>query len=295
LVYNKFISIINTTIKIGGVPEHFNLPIQLGIQSGAFADANIDLQWVDFPGGTGAMTQALRTGECDVCVLLTEGIITDIINGNPSKIISGYVQSPLTWGIHTATDSKIQSHDEVFEQKIAISRHGSGSHLMPTVDALMKGEKIAKDQFVTVQNIDGALKSLGEKETNIFYWEKYTTKPFVKKGHLRRIGEFLSPWPCFMIAARDEIIDSNPTVLDKMLRIIHEACEAFMENNEAPKLVSKTYDIPLKDAEYWFHSTEWTTNSWVSNKMLNSVLFTLKAAGIVDETASVDGLVWERP
>ncbi len=241
------------------------------------------------------MTQALRTGECDACVLLTEGIITDIINGNPSKIISGYVQSPLTWGIHTATDSDIQSHDQVFGQKIAISRYGSGSHLMPTVDALMKGEKIASDQFITVQNIDGALKSLGERETNIFYWEKYTTKPFVQKGYLRRIGEFLSPWPCFMIAARNELIQNQPEVLDKMLRIIHEACDAFMENEKAPKLVSKAFDIPFQDAEYWFHSTEWTTNSWVSNKMLNSVLFTLKAAGIVDESASTEGLVWERP
>lgn len=240
------------------------------------------------------MTQALRSGECDICVLLTEGIITDIINGNPSKIISGYVQSPLTWGIHTAVDSDIQSYEEVFDNKIAISRHGSGSHLMPTVDALMKGEKIAPDQFVTVQDINGALKSLSDKETNIFYWEKYTTKPFVKSGYLRRIGEFLSPWPCFMIAATNEIIEKEPEAIDQVLRVIHQACEAFMENKNAPKLVSETFNIPLKDAEYWFHSTEWTTNSWVSNKMLNSVLFTLKAADIVEESATVDGLVWER-
>lgn len=240
------------------------------------------------------MTQALRSGECDVCVLLTEGIITDIINGNPSKIISGYVQSPLTWGIHTGINSPIQSHSEVFDQKIAISRYGSGSHLMPTVDALMKGESISQEQFVTVQNIDGALESLNSKETNIFYWEKYTTKPFVKSGYLRRIGEFLSPWPCFMIAANNDIIEKSPEALDQMLRIIHQACEEFMENKNAPKLVSETYNIPLQDAEYWFHSTEWTTNSWVSNKMLNSVLFTLKAAEIVKESATVDGLVWER-
>jgi ABC-type nitrate/sulfonate/bicarbonate transport system substrate-binding protein len=34
---------MSTTIKIGGVPEHFNLPIILAIERGAFAEHDIDL------------------------------------------------------------------------------------------------------------------------------------------------------------------------------------------------------------------------------------------------------------
>jgi len=283
-----------TKLRIGGVPEHFNLPVHLGIEKGLFKKAGIDLVWTDYPGGTGAMTSALRNDECDICLLLTEGIITDIINGNPSKIISGYVKSPLTWGIHTGNNSPINAHEEIFDQKIAISRIGSGSHLMPTVDALMKGERMDQQQFITVQNIDGALKSLDSGETNVFYWEKYTTKPYVKKGYLRRIGEFLSPWPCFMIAAREEVIAKYPVLLDSMLRIIHKSCADFMEDSGTVKTVSSRYDIPEKDAEYWFHATEWSTDSWVSDKMLMSVLFTLKEAGIVPQDATVDNLVWKR-
>ena len=33
------------------------------------------------------MNQALREGEADICILLSEGIIADILQGNPSKII----------------------------------------------------------------------------------------------------------------------------------------------------------------------------------------------------------------
>lgn len=281
-------------LTIGGVPEHFNLPIHLALEKGLFARAGIDLRWVDFPEGTGAMTRALRSGACDLCVLLTEGIIADIIKGNPSKIISGYVKSPLIWGVHTGVRSPLTSHDEVFAHKVAVSRLGSGSHLMPTVDALLKGERVDQAQFVTVQNIEGALKSLNEGETNVFYWEKYTTKPYVTKGYLRRIGEFMSPWPCFLIAAREMVIAQYGEALDAFLKIVHASCEQFMADAGAVHQVSERYDLPEADAARWFHTTEWATDGWVSDKMLTSVLYTLKEAEIVPSEATVEHLVWKR-
>ena len=92
---------MTTTLRLGGVPEHFNLPIHLAAERGDFAKHNIRIEWTDFYGGTGQMTKALRADAVDICFLLTEGIIADIIKGNPSKIISAYVKTPLTWGIHT--------------------------------------------------------------------------------------------------------------------------------------------------------------------------------------------------
>jgi hypothetical protein len=40
-----------TTIKIVGVPEHFNLPWHLAIENDRFNQQNIDLQWTDVPEG----------------------------------------------------------------------------------------------------------------------------------------------------------------------------------------------------------------------------------------------------
>lgn len=285
---------MKTAFNVGGVPEHFNLPIHLAIESGMFENSGLKINWTDFGDGTGAMTQALRNGSCDICFLLTEGIVTDIINGNPSKIISGYVKSPLTWGIHTIIENPDDLSNQRFGAKIAISRKGSGSHLMPIVDALMKGHSIAEDQFVIIKDIHGALKSLDNKEASVFYWEKYTTKPYVTKGQLKRIGEFISPWPCFMIAARNEIIEAYPDELDAFLKVVHKSCEMFMQNPDAPNQVSQRYGLALRDARYWFHSTEWTTDSWVSNKTLTSVVFALKEAGIIDSNSTPENLVWKR-
>ena len=121
------------------------------------------------------MTKALREDAVDICILLTEGMITDIIKGNPSKIISEYVITPLTWGIHTGLKNPLQKKDYIFDKKHAISRFGSGSHLISIVNANSKNQGMTAEQFTVINNLDGALKSLNSLETDVFYWEKYTT------------------------------------------------------------------------------------------------------------------------
>ena len=81
--------------KIGGVPEHFNLPWYLTMSNKEYHTHGINLRWKDYFGGTGQMCKALRTGEIDMAIILTEGIIRDIIHGNNSKIVQVFVKSPL--------------------------------------------------------------------------------------------------------------------------------------------------------------------------------------------------------
>lgn len=42
------------------------------------------------------MTKALREDKLDVAVVLTEGIVAEIIRGNPSKLLGTYVSTPLS-------------------------------------------------------------------------------------------------------------------------------------------------------------------------------------------------------
>jgi ABC-type nitrate/sulfonate/bicarbonate transport system substrate-binding protein len=282
------------TLKLGGVPEHFNLPIHLAKERGKFKNRGIDLQWTNFDGGTGQMTKALRNKEIDACILLTEGIIKDIANGNPSKIVSVYVNSPLTWGIHTGVDNKLMNHSEIYTQKYAISRFGSGSHLMPIVDATSQDKSLDESQFKIINNLTGALESLEKGETDVFYWEKFTTKPYVDAGKLRRIGEYVPPWPCFVIAVRNEVLEQSPEAIIRMLRIIHDECDKFMYNENAIDLVSERYNLLKKDVERWFNSTEWAIHGWVTDKMLKNVVYNLNVAGILDKDQELPELVWKR-
>ena len=166
---------------------------------------------------------------------------------------------------------------------------------MAIVDANSKEKKIKSEQFSVIKNLDGALESLSALETDIFYWEKFTTKPYVDNGTLRRLGEYHTPWPCFVVAATDKVIKEKPEELIRMLRTIHDSCDRFMINQaNSMELVSMRYKQKHKDVERWFHHTEWATHGWVSDKMTNSVVYNLKTAGIVLEEDVIPELIWKR-
>jgi len=87
------------------------------IANNDFTNAGIQLNWKDIPEGTGKMCQMLRNNETDLAVILTEGIVKDILNGNPSKLVQVYVESPLIWGIHVAAQSKYTSISDLEGKK----------------------------------------------------------------------------------------------------------------------------------------------------------------------------------
>ena len=281
-------------LRIGGVPEHFNLPIHLAVEREEFEERGIAIEWTTFKGGTGQMTKALREDKVDACILLTEGIITDILNGNPSKIISNYVNTALTWGIHTGADNPLSAYSDIFSKQYGISRFGSGSHLMAIVNADSEGHQLKEEQFTIIKNLDGAIDSLAKQETDVFYWEKFTTKPYVDSGQLRRVGEYVTPWPCFVVAATDKVIAERPDDLIRMLRTIHDSSDMFMQDANSINLVSERYNQKLPDVKRWFNSTEWAIHGWVSDRMINSVTYHLELAGIIEEYKGDKEIIWKR-
>ena len=165
---------------------------------------------------------------------------------------------------------------------------------MAIVDAHSKGYDLKQEQFAKIGNLDGALASLAAQETDVFYWEKFTTKPFVDAGTLRRVGEFLTPWPCFVVAATDQVLAENPEAIIRMLGVIHQACADFMRDPTQVADVADRYGQRPEDAARWYHSTEWATHGWVSNKMLANVVFHMQLAGIIETDAMIPDHIWRR-
>ncbi len=281
------------TIRLGGVPEHFNLPIHVAIEQGKFSANGINTVWTDFPGGTGQMMEALETKEVDACIALTEGTITQIVKGKPFKIISEYVSSPLIWGIHTGINNPLTSSINIFEKRHAISRFGSGSHLMPIINARTQGHEFKEDLFVVINNLNGAVESLNNLESDVFYWEKYTTKPLVDSGLLKRIGEYPTPWPCFVITAHDDVLKQHSDSIDKMLNIIHTCCLAFMNSPSSISLVSRRYQQKTEDSKLWFQETKWAKDSSVSPQMIEMVIKHLKSSDIINEDQTIPSILWK--
>ncbi len=276
---------------MGGVPEHFNFPWQLAQDYGFFTKENIDFKWSFYNAGTGAMVKALEAGELDMAILLTEGAVSAIIKGLQAKIVKQYITSPLIWGIHTGNHSGLENIGACEGKKYAISRFGSGSHLMAMIDAEVRNKKIEEQDFVLVENMPGAIQSLEANLSQVFFWEKYTTKPNVDSGLLNRIGEFITPWSCFQIVASNQILEQHPEKVEAILKTINFTCKQFMTADNSIDMILANFDMKPEDALAWFYSTEWNTDYNVSEKMLENVMYSLKKIGNIEKEVKPIDLV----
>lgn len=269
-------------IKVGGVPEHFNLPWHFGIDDGTFKSNGLDLSWRDFPDGTGAMCKALRNKEIDVAVILTEGIIKDILNGNDAVIVQEYIASPLIWGIHVAANSNFKSLEDLKGQKVAISRYGSGSHLMAYVNARNLGWDTAQLEFEVVGDIDGAVEALKSGKAGYFMWEHFTTKPLVDNGVFRRIADCPTPWSCFVIAVRKEFYDKRTATILTMLKTLNNLTENFKKIPKIEIALAKKYEQKVEDILQWLEITTWSQKQ-ISVKEIQKVQEQLKELELISK------------
>ncbi len=277
-----------TGLKIGGVPEHFNLPWRLAIEEGRFKKTGLDLHWSDMSGGTGQMIRGLETGSLDVAVLLTEGITKAILQGLDAKILGVYVVSPLHWGIHVPFKSDIQSENDVENQTFAISREGSGSHLMAYVMADQLGWSLDSLKFNVIGDIYGGLWALEHNEAQAFLWEKYTTFPFVEQQKCRYVGEVVTPWPCFVIAARTEIAEQHYDLLTSMVNVVSQKAADLKKSRYTAEVISWRYNLRLDQVKAWLSETEWNYNAIEYPLAFEKVTYYLTKLGLLSETEAKD-------
>ena len=244
-------------LKIGGVPEHFNLPWRLAIEEGRFREMGLDLHWSDMSGGTGQMIRGLETGSIDIAVLLTEGITKSILEGLNAKIIQLYVLSPLSWGIHVPFHSDITTVNQLENKMFAISREGSGSHLMSYVLANKQGWKSENLHFKNVGDVYGGLWALQNNEAQCFLWEKYTTFPFTEQNKCRFIDAIDTPWPCFVIAVRNEVLIKHGSLLAEMCEVVNKKALDVKKDENSVEIISWRYNLPSEQVANWLQEIEW--------------------------------------
>jgi len=272
-----------TNLKIGGVPEHFNYPWYITLKNKEYSKHNINLRWQDYPGGTGQMSKALREGSVDIAIVLTEGIIKDIADGNPSKIIQTFVQTPLIWGIHVGAKSKFKTINDLENATIAISRFGSGSHLMAIVNAYNQGWDIAKLKFKVIKDLQGGIDALTNGEADYFMWEHFTTKPLVDNGTFRRIDNCPTPWPCFVIAVRNEVLENNFEEVKKVLEIINAETKDFKQLDNIDKTLAKRYEQQLEDIQKWLKITEWNDGNPITKNLIGRIQNKMVQFNVIEE------------
>lgn len=246
-------------LRIAGVPEPYNLPWHLAMEKGAFAEAGIELDWHTVPEGTGRMCQLLRDRDLDMAVLVTEGAVRDILNGGPHRIVSTFVESPLPWGVHVPARSELREGSDLRGVRYAISRLGSGSHIMAMIHAERLGWRPAETDLVVVHSMRGAAERMQHGPPVIFLWETYVTASYVDQGIMRRVDELRAPWPGFVIVAREQFLHDHGTLIHRALEVLHHEVETRKRGPHLVDLVMENAGFPEARAKEWLKHVHWST------------------------------------
>lgn len=291
-------------IRVGGVPEHFNIPWHLAIERGIFVKHGVEVEWVTQPLGTGQMLKSLRDGEVDVIVALTEGLVLDMAKGSGSgsassdstpaapapvvRLLGTYVQSPLTWAISTGASSPYTTVESLRGTTFGVSRLTSGSHLMAYCLAQERGWDPRTDiSFKPEGSFEALRASVNSGATSAFMWETFMTRPYHLKGEVRRVGELTTPWPCFMVASTDACVDAHAVALQRMMAGIREAVGLFMTERDASiARVVSSHGLSPEDAAQWFDGVHLSGATTVSEAALERALAAMRSVGALPSDCS---------
>jgi len=252
-------------LRVGGVPEHFNWPVHRAARANTF-------EWSEHPGGSGAMAQHLREGHLDVAILLTEAATLFAHKGDV-KIVGSFVDTPLTWGVHALHGTSLSP-----ESTYAISRFGSGSHLMALVAARSRG---APDPlFKVVGDLQGARQSLKNKDADLFMWEKFTTKPLVDTGEWSRVDEVPTPWPCFAFVVTPEVARLREREVSQFLKSVHEHSSVISE--EDVDAIAADYTLKPEDVAEWLRGVRWGVGDRMPAAVVEDCTQALLGAGVLE-------------
>ena len=282
---------METRIRIAGVPEHFNLPWHLALEDGAFAEKGIRLEWTDVPQGTGRMCAMLEAGDTDLALVLTEGFAKAVSGGLDAVIVQEYVGSPLQWGIYVGSKSGFRDVGDLRGTRAAISRYGSGSHLMAYVHAEKLGWDMGSLDFEVVDTLDGAVSALTAGEADYFMWERFTTQPLVDAGVFRRLGVCPTPWPCFVLVSRGEFARSEPGTLRVLTAVINGYTSGFKAIPGIDRTLAKRYDQQPEDIRTWLQITEWSQKQ-IDAQTIDNVINKLRGLNLLSNEITRGDLLW---
>jgi sulfonate transport system substrate-binding protein len=292
----------STILRLGGVPEHFNYPIELLLKEGkGNTGDDIGFEFTPYPGGTGAMLEALTSDAEDAVLVLSEGAlrymhsveaglksVTDFnkdINGggkergNTLTIASLFVETGLEWGIYTGANSGIGTVSGLAGKPFAISRKGSGSQVMTFVLGQKEGWTMAPS-FIEVGNLEGAKHALTQNEAAGFLWEATMTRPLVEAGYFTQLGVLEAPWPAFCCVAKAGFLAERGEELSRLLNRIYKRAMTFSQQEDAPTMLSARFGFDIELARNWLSKTVWAQPGTIlKREQIEQIFASLRDAG----------------
>ena len=113
-------------------------------------------------------------------------------------------------------------------------------------------------------------------------WEHFTTKPLVDNHTFRRLGDCPTPWPCFVVAVRNEILENNYEEVKNVLNIINNCTDDFKDIDNIDKTLAHRYEQQLEDIQEWLSITEWNDGKPISEDLITQIQNKMVGFNVID-------------
>jgi hypothetical protein len=119
---------------------------------------------------------------------------------------------------------------------------------------------------------------------------QFTTKKFYDNGELKRVGDIYTPWPSWMIAARD----AKDKKLEIMAEKLNQGVLYFREHQEeSVEHITGTMEYSQEDANAWLKTVKFADNvRGVDSGVVEHTISILQKGGVLDDNnGGVEGMV----
>jgi hypothetical protein len=114
-------------------------------------------------------------------------------------------------------------------------------------------------------------------------------KHFVDEGELKQVGDISTPWPCFMIAVRNDVIKKNLEQIERLFDTITYCAKLFyQERQESLNFISSSCHLHMEDAEKWYKTVQFAENTrHISEKVLEDTKQILQRAKVLSTDVDI--------
>jgi NitT/TauT family transport system substrate-binding protein len=261
------------------------VPVYAARDLGIFAKNGVNAEITAFRSGTVAL-EALAAGSVDMIDNSPVGVARGVQKGVKLKIVAASVLTLKGWHIMVPTDSPIKSVKDLEGKKVAITAAGGLTDFYLLWAAQNAGVKNVKAIPVGGAGLVPALKT---KQTDavVMHAPLGVALMMEKQGRsIFDIDKGVPPNAPDVWAARQDLIDKNPKVIEAALKSIYQAVEYMKSHKTESMALFKKYSGESDDKIIVWDQEEMLptlpTSAQISKKTIENALALGKIGGLTD-------------
>ena len=219
------------TIAVGGKAAFYYLPLTIAEQRGYFKEEGLNVEIVDFAGGSAAL-RAVVGGSADV----VSGAYEHTINLQANKqyftafVLQGRAPA-ISLGV--SSKAKYQSPADLKGMKIGVSAPGSSTNMMVTYFLTKNGMKASDVSFIGVGTGNAALAAIRSGQIDALSNVDPVMTMLEQKGDVKIIADtrtlegtnkvFGGPMPAGCLYAPEDFVKKNPNTVQALTNAMVKA------------------------------------------------------------------------